>query len=453
MPFHLVLLADLAGRAPAGGDERRLRSVDRDSFDRLLAQIGPRIETQLPYAAALEIASWEDFSPDGLATRVPALAELMAARDAVGDSGAMRERLDRAGVAVELQEAGADEAAPTSQPPTGEPGDLLDSMLEGAQTRPGAPRRRYADRELDDLISQIADDSASDVDFASQDRWREAIDREIEERVRAVLHDPAFRRVESAWTGLRELLRSGDTDDAVRVEVLALTREELLEESLSGELERTLHGERAETRGAPGIDLVIADFDLGDRDEDRAAVSRLGALANRGKWPVLVGADASLSAPDRQPSPEFEELRQSAEAKRVALCCPRVLLRLPYGRDTVPADRFDFEETPGESEPDYTWASAAPVVGRAVVRAITAEGGLEGITRHAGIGGLPVHVYRAQGETRSRHPVEHVMTETLLKELVARGLLPLAGVVASDEAQLVSLRTLGGTSLLEARSS
>ena len=81
---------------------------------------------------------------------------------------------------------------------------------------------------------------------------------------------------------------------------------------------------------------------------------------------------------------------------------------------------------------------------------MTAEGNLAGLTLHAGIEGLPFHVYRAGGETHSRHPVEHVMTEAMLKDLVARGLLPLAGVVASDEAQLVSLRSLGGESLLEA---
>ena len=41
------------------------------------------------------------------------------------------------------------------------------------------------------------------------------------------------------------------------------------------------------------------------------------------------------------------------------------------------------------------------------------------------------------------------MTDTMLKELIGRGLLPLAAVVGSDEARIVSLRSVGGASLLE----
>lgn len=444
--FHLVVLADFAGASAA---ERRLVPVDRDSFDAALARMAPRIEARLPYCAVLEVRSWEDLSPDGLARGVPALASLIAAREAVGEPERMQALLETAGVAVvpaSAEPAPVSEGRPAAEPPP-DGGDLLDSMLD--RTSSAAPRpRRYADRGLDELLAQITE-RAESVDFAPQDRWREAIDRELGARVRALLHGDGFRSVEAAWTGLREILRAGDTDEAVRVSILPLTRAQLLDASSDATLERLLYGERAATPGAPGVDLIVADYELGDAEDELAALARLGALADRCNAPLLAGAAPALSDLEAPASRALATLAAGGGVDRVALCCPRVLLRLPHGRETLPAEGFEFEESVDAAAPHYTFGTAAPVVGRAVVRAVTAEGSLAALPRYAAIDGLPFHVYRAGGEVRSQHPVEQVLTDGMLKELTGRGLLPLAAVVSSDEARLVSLRSLGGRSLLD----
>lgn len=443
--FQLVVLADFAGTAPT---ERRLFPVDRDSFGRVLERLAPCVEPRLDWCAQLELRSWEELSPDGLVQRVPALAGLLEARNAVGDPERMQALLADAGIRLERASDEPDaETAPPAPPPGADAGDLLDSMLEDAPAAP-ARSRRHADPELDGLLAQIAEGTES-VDFASQDRWRDAIDRELGARVRDLLHAPGFRSVEAAWTGLRELLRAGDTDEAVRVSILPLTRAQLLDPSSSALLQRVLHAERDATPGAPGVELIIADYGFGDSEAEIATLERLGSLARLCAAPLLTGAAPELADLDAPASPALAELAASGGVDRVGLCCPRVLLRLPYGREAAPVDRFAFEESPGEGTPVYTWGSAAPVIGRAAVRAVTAEGSLAGLPGFAAIEGLPFHVYRAGGEAHSQHPVEQLSTQPMLKELIGRGLLPLAAVVGSDEARLVSLRSLGGHSLIE----
>ena len=446
--FQLVVLGDFAGRAETPLAARKLIAVDRDSFDDVLARIGARVDPDLPFCRSLEIRAWDDFSPDGLVARVPELSRLLEARGEVADPERMRALLDDAGVTLEAQGEAPDTTSAAPPVPSEDAGDLLDSMLDDAPDATAPPRRRYADRELDELLTQIADSTASE-DFESQDRWRAAIDRELGARVRAILHAPRFRSVEAAWTGLRELLRAGDTDSAVRVLVLPIGRDELLDAESTAPLERLLYDERAGTPGASRIDFVIADFEIGDERSYLDALGRLAALAKRCSAPLLIGADASLSSLDREPSRALGELKASSDLSALGLCCPRVLLRLPWGPDTAPVDRFEFRESPEGSAPDYTWGTAGPVIGRALVRAISVDGDLAALPRHGAIDGLPFHVYRADGESRSQHPVEHVMTDTMLKELIGRGLLPLAAVVGSDEARIVSLRSVGGASLLE----
>jgi type VI secretion system ImpB/VipA family protein len=86
--FTLVVLGDFAGRASRGVVEplhqSRLRQVDVDTYARVFAQFGARL--QLSGAAfpggtlELAFASMDDWHPDRLLTQVPWLASLIEAR-------------------------------------------------------------------------------------------------------------------------------------------------------------------------------------------------------------------------------------------------------------------------------------------------------------------------------------------------------------------------------------
>ena len=69
----------------------------------------------------------------------------------------------------------------------------------------------------------------------------------------------------------------------------------------------------------------------------------------------------ALWLPDRAESTAafLERVRALPGADRIALCAPRLLVRIPYGRASDPVDRFSFEEVDEDTDSDgYTWGGA-----------------------------------------------------------------------------------------------
>ena len=57
---------------------------------------------------------------------------------------------------------------------------------------------------------------------------------------------------------------------------------------------------------------------------------------------------------------KWKGFRQSEDSRYVALCLPRTLGRLPYGKDTKPVEAFNYEEhVDGTDHSKYLWMNAA----------------------------------------------------------------------------------------------
>src|SRR5262245_930404 len=79
-PMVLAVLADFGGRREPG--TRRLRRVDRETLDAVMARLA--VEVEVPDGddlARLRLQGMEDFHPDALVRRVPGLERLLAAPD------------------------------------------------------------------------------------------------------------------------------------------------------------------------------------------------------------------------------------------------------------------------------------------------------------------------------------------------------------------------------------
>ena len=57
---------------------------------------------------------------------------------------------------------------------------------------------------------------------------------------------------------------------------------------------------------------------------------------------------------------KWRSFRASEDSRYVTLTLPHVLMRLPYGPDTIPVDGFDFRENVNGKDPGkYLWGSSA----------------------------------------------------------------------------------------------
>jgi len=90
----------------------------------------------------------------------------------------------------------------------------------------------------------------------------------------------------------------------------------------------------------------------------------------------------------------------------------RFLLRLPYGKDTDPTERFAFEEMEARPEYDhYLWGNPALACAYLLARAFSQDGWDLRPGAVQEIESLPLHVYKEEGESRVTPCAEVLLTE------------------------------------------
>lgn len=98
LPFVVGVMSDLAGNKPTQPTkplkDRKLVNIDRDNFDSVMEKIGPGINVRVENTLAddgsempLELAfnKLDDFDPENLIQQVPALKQLLDARNKLNE--------------------------------------------------------------------------------------------------------------------------------------------------------------------------------------------------------------------------------------------------------------------------------------------------------------------------------------------------------------------------------
>jgi type VI secretion system protein ImpC len=224
-------------------------------------------------------------------------------------------------------------------------------------------------------------------------------------------------------------------DADLKIYVFDATLEELAGQDAGGQpavLEHALGG------SAAPWSLLVGDYAFSRSAEDAAHLRSLGQLAASLGAPLL--GEAAL--PSDSPSTEYETLVRTAEARWIGLALPRFLLRLPYGKDTAPAEAFAFEEMPTSIHAHYLWGNPAFFCACVFGLAFRAEGWEMYPARHREIGSLPQHIYRADGVPVAKPCAEVLLSDRDAEFILDHGFMPLASMKDRDSVLLVRVQSI-----------
>lgn len=347
---------------------------------------------------------------------------------------------------------------------------LLDQIVEeGRLARDPAARERGKDL-VKEFVSQVLEGAilvGRDTEAMINARIAQ-IDHLLSLQLNEVLHHPAFQKLEGSWRGLKYLLDQSETGEKLKIKVLNVNRKELLRdlqrapEFDQSALFKKVYEEEFGVFGGAPFAALIGDYEFGRGPEDVELLEKISQVAAAAHAPFLSAASpemfnmdsfTSLDQPrdmakifDSSEYAKWKSFRQSEDSRYVGLCLPHVLARLPYGRDTVPVDAFNYEEgVDGTDHSKYLWTNAAWALGARLTNAFAQYGwcaAIRGVEGGGLVEGLPTHSFTTdQGDVALKCPTEIPVTDRREKELADLGFIPVVHCKGTDYAAFFSVQS------------
>ena len=346
---------------------------------------------------------------------------------------------------------------------------LLDDLLSEARLDTDEAHIGAAKQGMTALLSELLASYTpqTKVDRQAIDAMVARIDATLSEQLNAILHHPEVQAIESQWRGLKSLIDRVDFRENTQVELLQVTKEELVDDfddapevTKSGLYQLVYSNEYGVFGGQP-YGAMVSAFSFGPNAVDMELLRQCAAVAAMAHSPLLTNASPKFFG-----SESFDELphlkdlkslmqgpaltkwnafRDSDDSRYVGMCLPRFLLRLPYGKDSAPVRAFDFEEEVIGTHEHYLWGHASMALAAQVAASFANYRWcphIIGPTSGGTVENLPIHTFEAMGELQRKIPTEVLLTERREFELSEEGFIGLTYRKDSDSACFFSANSV-----------
>ena len=339
------------------------------------------------------------------------------------------------------------------------------------------PKTDEARGAVAQAVQTLAQQALSNTALLSDDALKTiesmiaAIDAKLTEQVNLIIHHEDFQKLESAWRGLHYLVNNTETDEQLKIRVMNVSKQDLGKtlKRFKGTawdqspLFKRLYEEEYGQFGGQPYGCLVGDYHFDHTPPDVELLGEMAKIAAAAHAPFLTGAAPSVMqmeswqelANPRDLSkifttPEYaawRSLRESDDARYLALCMPRFLSRVPYGAKTSPVDEFAFEEdTEGADHSKYTWSNAAYAMAVNVNNSFKQYGWcsrIRGIESGGAVTGLPTHSFPTDdGGVDQKCPTEIAISDRREAELSKNGFLSMVHRKNSDFAAFISGQSL-----------
>ncbi|NTV10808.1 MAG: type VI secretion system contractile sheath large subunit, partial [Zoogloea sp.] len=281
---------------------------------------------------------------------------------------------------------------------------LLDQIVEQSRVAVTDNERSTTRGQIAELVEEVLAGTVKvSRDLAASIDLRIAqLDELLSAQLNAIMHHPEFQKLEASWRGLKYLVANSETSPMLKIKMLNASKKDLVKDFKSAPdfdqsaLFKKIYEEEYGTFGGAPYASLIGDYEFSRHPEDFYLLDELSHVAAAAHAPLIAAAAPSLFGLEsfndigkpRDLSKIFEtaeyakwkSFRESEDARYVGLVLPHVLGRLPYGRETVPVEEFNFEEdVDGSEHAKYLWANASYAFGTRLTDAFAKYGWLAAI--------------------------------------------------------------------------
>ncbi|QSB02691.1 type VI secretion system contractile sheath large subunit [Methylomonas sp. EFPC1] len=426
--YRVYVFGNFSG-ASAPWEQSKIRKIDVDNFEQVMAQILPALEVSP--GISLQFATLEDFNPDAWLGKIKLLADLRTLKSELGNPNTAAQ------AAAKIQAffpavAASEPVTPALE--TESQDDMLERLLgkkpEGTVT---------ASDSLDSLLKQIVEPHVARDANPQHQALIDLIDAATAQFVKALLHRQDFQALEALWLATDGLVHE-EAADAQQLYLLDISQAQLLAElEKGGESVVQRLQQHMQTGDGEQDVLFVADYLFSDNAEDKTLLGFCADLAAKCGAGFLAGAGNGLVVEALQNAADWLAYRQQIQADSVILTYPRVLMRLPYGSKREPLETFAFEECDAVPQTDeLLWGNPAFLAARVLLRAAQDNA----VAEQFFFADAPAFSYELDGEQLMQPATEVVLNEAQANNLLAQNIMPVIGYRQRQGLRLLGLDTL-----------
>ena len=215
--------------------------------------------------------------------------------------------------------------------------------------------------------------------------------------------------------------------------------------------------------GGHPFGAIVGDYHFDHSPPDVELLGEMSKIAAAGHAPFITGVAPTVMQMESWSelanprdltkiftTPDYagwRSLRESDDAKYLAMCMPRFLGRLPYGPKTSPVEAFNFEEdTVGADHDKYAWCNAAYAMATNINRSFKMWGWcsrIRGVESGGSVENLPTHTFPTDdGGVDMKCPTEIAISDRREAELSKSGFLAMIHRKNSDFAAFIGSQSL-----------
>ncbi|MEN5035429.1 type VI secretion system contractile sheath large subunit [Pseudomonas sp. TWI929] len=346
---------------------------------------------------------------------------------------------------------------------------LLDQIMAETKLVPAQEGYQVARQGVSAFIAEVLKSNDPDqlINKHRVDQMIAELDRVLSKQMDAILHQPQFQQLESSWRSLKLLVDRTDFRENIKLEVLHVNKEELLDDfenaadiTCSGLYKHVYTAGYGQFGGEP-VAAMVGNYSFGPSSPDIKLLSYMASVGAMSHAPFLAAPSPeffNLSSFEELPNlkeikdifagprhAKWRAFRESEDARHAALTGPRFMLRSAYHPEEKSIESFNYEEDIAGRHDNYLWGNSAFLLASCINDSFARYRwcpNIIGPQSGGAVEDLPVHLYESLGQLQAKIPTEVLISDRKEFELAEEGFIALTMRKDSDNAAFFSANSV-----------